>query len=62
MVLFEESPHVLHKSLKQSMDEIYRYQFSTSVSDVSASAAAGTGGAATGGGGSRSSSGGNQAR
>jgi len=26
MVLFEESPHVLHRSLKQSMDEIYRFQ------------------------------------
>eukprot|EP00980_Cylindrotheca_fusiformis_P026146 scaffold15472_cov117-Cylindrotheca_fusiformis.AAC.10 len=35
MVLFEESPHVLHRSLKQSMDEIYRYQVS-SVSDGSA--------------------------
>jgi peroxisomal membrane protein 4 len=29
MVLFEESPHVLHPSLKKSMDEIYRYQLST---------------------------------
>lgn len=28
MALFEESPHVLHRSLKQSMDEIYRYQLS----------------------------------
>jgi peroxisomal membrane protein 4 len=28
MVLFEESPHVLHRSLKGSMDEIYRYQLS----------------------------------
>ena len=27
MVLFEESPHVLHRSLKSSMDEIYRYSF-----------------------------------
>jgi peroxisomal membrane protein 4 len=26
MALFEESPHVLHRSLKQSMDEIYRFQ------------------------------------
>mmetsp|Transcript_34957 Transcript_34957/g.104279 ORF Transcript_34957/g.104279 Transcript_34957/m.104279 type:complete len:130 (-) Transcript_34957:112-501(-) len=25
MLLFEESPHVLHPSLKRSMDEIYRY-------------------------------------
>ena len=25
MLLFEESPHVLHRSLKKSMDEIYRY-------------------------------------
>ena len=25
MVLFEESPDVLHPSLKKSMDEIYRY-------------------------------------
>jgi len=25
MVLFEESPHLLHKSLRSSMDEIYRY-------------------------------------
>lgn len=32
MVLFEDSPHVLHRSLKQSMDEIYRYQVS-SISD-----------------------------
>jgi peroxisomal membrane protein 4 len=48
MVLFEESPHVLHKSLKQSMDEIYRYQLSTAVSDVSASA--GAAGAPTAGG------------
>jgi peroxisomal membrane protein 4 len=29
MVLFEESPHVLHPSLKRSMDEIYRYQISS---------------------------------
>ena len=28
MVLFEESPHVLHSSLKKSMEEIYRYQVS----------------------------------
>jgi peroxisomal membrane protein 4 len=28
MVLFEESPHVLHRSLRSSMDEIYRYQLS----------------------------------
>eukprot|EP00934_Nitzschia_sp_Nitz4_P000068 Nitzschia sp. Nitz4//scaffold39_size137210//119085//119947//NITZ4_003220-RA/size137210-augustus-gene-0.187-mRNA-1//1//CDS//3329550446//68//frame0 len=37
MVLFEESPHVLHRSLKASMDEIYRYQLSnvSSSSDVS---------------------------
>jgi len=26
MLLFEESPHVLHRSLKKSMDEIYRLQ------------------------------------
>jgi peroxisomal membrane protein 4 len=26
MLLFEESPDVLHPSLKQSMEEIYRYQ------------------------------------
>ena len=32
MVLFEESPHVLQKSLKQSMDEIYRYQLSSNLS------------------------------
>ena len=31
MILFEESPHVLHKSLKQSMDEIYRYPSSSLV-------------------------------
>ncbi|CAJ1945699.1 unnamed protein product [Cylindrotheca closterium] len=29
MVLFEETPHVLHRSLKTSMDEIYRYQISS---------------------------------
>ena len=34
MVLFEESPHVLHKSLRQSMDEIYRYQLSSYGSSV----------------------------
>ena len=34
MVLFEESPHVLHKSLRQSMDEIYRYQLSSYDSSV----------------------------
>lgn len=28
MVLFEESPHVLHRSLRASMDEIYRFQLS----------------------------------
>ena len=28
MVLFEESPEVLHPSLKTSMEEIYRYQIS----------------------------------
>jgi peroxisomal membrane protein 4 len=33
MILFEESPHVLHRSLKQSMDEIYRYQLSSSSSN-----------------------------
>ena len=27
MVLFEDSPHVLHRSLRQSMDEIYRFPF-----------------------------------
>jgi peroxisomal membrane protein 4 len=26
MILFEDSPHVLHRSLKASMDEIYRFQ------------------------------------
>mmetsp|Transcript_19919 Transcript_19919/g.35021 ORF Transcript_19919/g.35021 Transcript_19919/m.35021 type:complete len:153 (+) Transcript_19919:316-774(+) len=35
MVLFEESPHVLHKSLKASMDEIYRFQLSSLSSTVS---------------------------
>lgn len=40
MALFEESPHVLHRSLKQSMDEIYRHQpswisTSSSVADES---------------------------
>ena len=29
MALFEESPHVLHRSLKQSMDEIYRFQLAS---------------------------------
>ncbi|KAL3919732.1 MAG: hypothetical protein SGILL_003605, partial [Bacillariaceae sp.] len=36
MVLFEESPHVLQKSLKASMDEVYRFKlpsFSSNVSD-----------------------------
>jgi hypothetical protein len=33
MVLFEESPHVLHRSLRQSMDEIYRYQLSSISTD-----------------------------
>jgi peroxisomal membrane protein 4 len=28
MVLFEDSPHVLQRSLKKSMDEIYRFQLS----------------------------------
>jgi peroxisomal membrane protein 4 len=28
MVLFEESPHMLHSSLKKSMEEIYRYKIS----------------------------------
>jgi peroxisomal membrane protein 4 len=37
MVLFEESPHVLHKSLKQSMDEIYRFRLSSIVSSVDTS-------------------------
>jgi hypothetical protein len=37
MVLFEESPHVLHKSLKQSMDEIYRFRLSSMVSSVDTS-------------------------
>ena len=27
MALFESNPKVLHKSLKQSMEEIYRYSF-----------------------------------
>jgi peroxisomal membrane protein 4 len=35
MVLFEESPHVLHPSLRKSMDEIYRFQLSTMSSNVS---------------------------
>lgn len=35
MALFEESPHVLHNSLKQSMDEIYRSQLSSLSSNVS---------------------------
>lgn len=30
MALWEESPHVLHPSLKSSMDEIYRYSFGSS--------------------------------
>lgn len=29
MVLFEETPHVLQRSLRTSMDEIYRYQISS---------------------------------
>jgi peroxisomal membrane protein 4 len=37
MVLFEESPHVLHKSLKQSMDEIYRFRLSSMISSVDTS-------------------------
>lgn len=32
MVLFEESPHVLHPSLRSSMDEIYRYRMSSTLS------------------------------
>jgi peroxisomal membrane protein 4 len=35
MVMFEESPQLLHPSLKASMDEIYRYQFSSLSSAVS---------------------------
>ena len=35
MVLFEESPHVLHRSLKSSMDEIYRYSFDSSMNGES---------------------------
>lgn len=35
MVLFEESPHVLHRSLRTSMDEIYRFQLSNLSSTVS---------------------------
>ena len=35
MVLFEESPHVLHRSLKSSMDEIYRYSFDENNADSS---------------------------
>jgi peroxisomal membrane protein 4 len=35
MVLFEESPHVLHKSLKASMDEIYRFKLSSLSSNIS---------------------------
>lgn len=30
MMLFEERPHVLHPSLKKSMDEIYRYKIQQS--------------------------------
>ena len=37
MVLFEESPHVLHKSLRQSMDEIYRFRLSPMISSVGTS-------------------------
>lgn len=29
MIIFEESPELLHPSLKASMDEIYRYQLSS---------------------------------
>jgi hypothetical protein len=32
MILFEESPELLHPSLKKSMDEIYRYSFDSNVS------------------------------
>lgn len=32
MALFEESPDVLHASLKKSMDEIYRYKLTGNVS------------------------------
>ena len=28
MILFEDTPHILHPSLKKSMDEIYRFKFS----------------------------------
>jgi peroxisomal membrane protein 4 len=35
MALFEESPHVLQPSLKHSMDEIYRFQLSSSLSTSS---------------------------
>ena len=34
MMLFEDSPNVLHPSLKKSMDEIYRYSFSSQDSNV----------------------------
>lgn len=30
MMLFEETPHLLHSSLKKSMDEIYRYEMTGS--------------------------------
>lgn len=33
MVLFESSPHVLHRSLRASMDEIYRYELPSKSSD-----------------------------
>jgi peroxisomal membrane protein 4 len=44
MALFEESPHVLHPSLRSSMDEIYRYQFSfgSSFGDTTEAATSGT--------------------
>jgi peroxisomal membrane protein 4 len=37
MVLFEESPQLLHPSLKSSMEEIYRFRLSSSTSSSSSS-------------------------
>jgi peroxisomal membrane protein 4 len=42
MVLFEESPHVLHKSLKKSMDEIYRFRLSSMSSSLDTSSSEGS--------------------
>jgi peroxisomal membrane protein 4 len=48
MVLFEESPHVLHSSLKKSMEEIYRFKIqsfaaTSNVSDAATEAIGGGG-------------------